>query len=151
MRLTVQRRLAADIFKRSPKKVWFDEDDLEEIKESITKADIKVMISQGAIRIKPTVGVSRGRARKIKTQKAKGLRSGHGSRKGKRTARLPKKQAWMTKIRIQRSFLKELRDKELINKSNYQMLYLRSKGGFFRSKRHIKLYIDEQKLVVSKK
>ena len=79
--------------------------------------------------------------------KRKGKRTGAGSRKGKKTARLSKKDAWMNKVRLQRKFLKELRDKELITKSDYHSLYQKSKGGFFRSKRHIKLYIDEHRLI----
>lgn len=147
MRLTVQRRLAATLFKCSGKKVWFDNDRLEDIKEAITKQDVKGLIAEGAIRAKPMTSISRGRARENKKQKAKGLRKGTGSRKGKKTARLPKKVAWMSKVRVQRAFLKELREKKIITPTVYQKLYLKSKGGFFRSKRHIKLYIEDQKLV----
>ena len=147
MRLTVQRRLAGSIMRCSPKRVWFDTERLEDIKEAITKQDLKIMIAEGAIRERPAKTVSRGRARVQAAQKAKGLRRGVGSRKGKKTARLSKKRSWINKIRIQRIFLKLLRAKELIEPKIYQNLYLKSKGGFFRSKRHIKLYIDDQKLV----
>ena len=147
MKLTVQKRLAAAIFKCSQKRVWFDEDRLSDIKESITKQDLKGLIAEGAIRLKPQTSISRGRARKTMRQKAKGLQKGSGSRKGGLKARTPKKAKWMAKIRVQRKFLKELRGKGMIPTSTYQNLYLKSKGGFFRSKRHIKLYIDEHKLV----
>lgn len=56
----------------------------------------------------------------------------------------------MTKIRTQRVFIKDLRDKNLINVTNYRELYRKSKGGFFRNKRHIKLYIQENKLINKK-
>ena len=150
MRLTIQKRLAAAVMKCSANRVWFDEDRLDDIKESITKQDIKSLIIEGVIREKPIKGTSRGKVRVNKQQKAKGLRKGHGSRKGKHTARIKKKISWINRIRIQRRFLKELRDKSLVTRSIYQMLYLRSKGGFFRSKRHIKLFIDEKKLAISK-
>lgn len=146
MKLAVQKRLAATLFKCSQKRVWFDEDRLSDIKEAITKQDIKGLIVEGVIRLKPETSISKGRARKIKTQKAKGLQKGKGSRKGGLKARTPKKKAWMSKIRVQRRFLKELRDKGHIPRNTYQNLYLKSKGGFFRSKRHIKLYIDEHDL-----
>ena len=42
--------------------------------------------------------------------------------------------------------MKYLREKEIIEKKVYRDLYLKSKGGFFRSKRHLKLYIDEHGL-----
>ena len=86
-------------------------------------------------------------SRKTALQKRKGKRKGAGSKKGKKTARLSKKDAWTGRIRIQRRFLKELRDKGIITKNDYHSLYLKSKGGFFRSKRHIKLYIEERGLV----
>ena len=48
--MKTQKRLAAYILKCSPKKVKFDETKLEEIKEAITKADIRGLIAQGIIR-----------------------------------------------------------------------------------------------------
>lgn len=147
MNLPVQKRLAAEILKVSKKKIWVDPARLEEAKEAITKANVKKLISTGVIRTKPAKNTSRGRARKIKTQKSKGKRKGSGSRKGKRTARLSKKESWMGKVRVQRKFLKELKDKKIVDSKVYRSLYIKSKGGFFRSKRHIKLYIEEHKLV----
>lgn len=142
--LKTQKRLAAQILKCSPKRVWFDPNRLDEIKEGITKFDIRNLVKDNAIKEKPVRATSRSGARRRILQKRKGRRKGSGSRKGKRTARLPKKKGWMNKIRLMRRFLKELRDKGLITKRDYRALYLKAKGGFFRSKRHIKLYIEEQ-------
>ncbi len=150
MRLTIQKRLAASILKCSEKRVWFDQESLEEIKEAITKVDIKGLINKGIIGSKPAKGISRGRARKAKEQKAKGRRSGKGKRKGTQKARNPQKKAWMNKIRSQRELIKELRDKDIITTGSYRTLYNKSKGGFFRSKRHIKLFIEENKLAKKK-
>ena len=147
MKLKLQKRLAADIQGCSEKRILFDKARLEDIKEAITKLDIRSLISDGAIKEKPVKGVSRVRARKTALQKRKGKRKGAGSKKGKSTARLTKKEAWIRKIRIQRKFLKELRDKGLVNKNSYHSLYSKSKGGFFRNKRHIKLYIEERGLI----
>ena len=146
MKLPVQKRLAAALFKCSEKRVWFDEDRLDDIKEAITKQDVKVLISEGVIRLKPVKSISRGRARKTKTQKSKGLRKGHGSRKGGSNARMTQKAKWMLKVRVQRAFLRLLRDKGLVTQSQYRKLYRKSKGGFFRSKRHIKIYAEEHNL-----
>lgn len=146
MELTLQKRLAAQIMKCSEKKIVLDSSRLDEIKEAITKVDIRNLIKQGAIIRKPKIGVSRVRARKIKIQKSKGQRKGHGSRKGKLTAREPKKQRWMAHVRLQRSFIKELKEKSIIEDKIYRNLYSKVGGGFFRSKRHIKLYINEHKL-----
>lgn len=146
MELTVQRRLAAQLLKCSPKRVVFAQDSLESIKESITKADIRALINSGIITKRPVTSISQGRIRKAKIQKSKGRRKGPGSRKSAIKARVGK-QTWIDKVRLQREFIQELRDKELITTASYRMLYQKTKGGFFRNKRHIKLFIDEKGLI----
>jgi len=146
MNLTTQKRLSADIFGCSPKKVWFDSSRLEDIKGAITKVDIRSLMKQNVIMQKPDRGVSRGRARKVHVQKVKGRRKGHGSRQGKQTSRLPRKLVWINKIRAQRELLNILKDKNVIDKKTFRMLYLKAKGGFFRSRRHIKVYLEEHGL-----
>ncbi|MCF7861120.1 50S ribosomal protein L19e [Candidatus Woesearchaeota archaeon] len=146
MKLKIQKRLAAQMLKRSQKKVKLDPTQLTEIKEAITKKDVKDLIDDKIIKGIPKRGVSRARARKNEEQKAKGRRKGIGSRKGKQTARTPKKAAWMAKVRSQRNFLKTLKEKEIVDNPTYRNLYTKVGGGFFRSQRHIKLYITEHKL-----
>ncbi len=150
MKLTTQKRLAMQVLNVGRNKVLFDKDRLDEIKEAITKADIRSLISNNAIRAKPKIGTSRVRARKRITQRRKGRQKGEGKRKGKRTARLSRKEAWMISIRNQRELLKKLKEKELISPQIYRSLYKKSKGGFFRSRRHIKLYLQEHNLVTKK-
>lgn len=146
MQIRIQKRLAARILKSSKNDIWLDPNRLEEIKEAITKADITSLIKDKAIKGKKIRGISRGRARKRNIQKSKGRRRGSGSIKGGKHARLTKKQGWINHIRVQRSFLQNLRDKGVIDKSSYRSLYMKSKGGFFRSKRHIKIYMQEHKI-----
>ena len=57
----------------------------------------------------------------------------------------------MNMIRKQRAFLQELKEKKMLSTKTYRMLYQKAKGGFFRSKNHIKLYINEQSLIEKKK
>ena len=149
MKLKIQKKLAAKIFKGSIKRVRFDEGRLSEIKEAITKYDIKALIADHAITQIPKRGVSRGRARDAHVQKTKGRHRGQGSRKGKKTARSPAKRNWINKIRLMRVFLSELKEKGLITNATFRELYLKSKGGFFRSRRHLKIYITENKLVTT--
>lgn len=151
MRLTLQKRIAANVLKCSEKRVSFDPARLEDIKEAITKTDIRLLIGEGAIKEKAKQGVSRVRANKRKIQKRKGLRKGEGCRKGKATAREPKKRAWMKKIRAQRKFLKNLKINGLIKPRDYKPLYNKSKGGFFRNIKHIKLYLSEHNLFLESK
>ena len=151
MKLDVQKRIAASMLKCSPKRVVLDTSRLSDIKEAITKVDINSLIKEGVITVKPIKGISRVNARKRAIQRSKGRQKGFGKRKGKKGARLPKKLVWMNKIRTQRGFIKELKDKDLITTKNYRALYQKVKGGYFRSKRHVKLYLDEKKLVQKKK
>ncbi|MCM2325579.1 MAG: 50S ribosomal protein L19e, partial [Candidatus Woesearchaeota archaeon] len=92
-------------------------------------------------------GVSRSRAKKAHAQKLKGRRKGAGSRKGKQGAREESKRAWINKVRLQRTFFKELKEQKKVTPEVYKDLYRKSKGGFFRSIRHVKLYITEHKLM----
>jgi len=146
MRLSSQKRLAAKVLKVGESRVQFDNSKLSEIKEAITKIDIKNLILKGFIKAKPTTGTSKSRAKKLKTQKRKGRRQGTGSRKGTPASRLPKKRRWILKVRVQRGFIKVLKLKDKITNATYRNLYKRIKGNYFRSKRHIKLYLEEHNL-----
>lgn len=145
--LNTQKKLAGKLLKCSPKKVRFDHESLNDIKESITKMDLKGLISKNIIVRKPIHSKSRVRARKKLNQKKKGLRKGRGSRKGTANARLNRKTEWINRIRKQRNLLKSLRDKELITKTNFRLLSNKAKGGFFRSLKHLKIYLEENKLI----
>lgn len=146
MRLTSQRRISAQILKIGKNKVHFDKEKLSEIKEAITKADIRSLINKKIIKAKPVKGTSKGRARKLKRQKAKGRRKGPGSREGKKTARFPRKKKWMQKVRTQRKLIKLLRERKIITPKIYRDLYKKVTGNFFRSRRHIRLYLEEHDL-----
>ena len=143
--LQTQKRIAGSVLKAAPKRVRFDPSRLNDIKAAITKTDIKTLINQGVIGVIPKKGVSRGRAKHVAKQRSKGLRKGPG-KEGKATARNPSKAAWMSKVRAQRDFIKELREKKIVSNETYRELYTKSKGGFFRNVRHIKIYMNEQNL-----
>ncbi|HZX45323.1 MAG TPA: 50S ribosomal protein L19e [Candidatus Nanoarchaeia archaeon] len=144
MKLDNQKRLAAQVLKCSKKRIKFDTESLGDIKEAITKADIRRLIIGNIIWKENAVGVSRVRARKRIIQRRKGKQKGEGSRKGSRNARLSFKEEWINKVRAQRELLRSLLDRKAINRQLFRELYLKSKGGFFRSRRHIKLYLEER-------
>jgi len=146
MKMDVQKRLAAAIYGCSEKRVKFDTERLAEIKEAITKVDIKGLINDKAISKKPVKGVSKARSRVQKKQKKSGRRKGQGSRKGKANARAADKLTWINQIRVQRELLKKMRENNHITKDVYRELYEKAKGGFFRSKKHLKLHIEERHL-----
>ena len=150
MNLKNKRLIAARILKVGLDRVWFDPTKGAEIKEAITRDDIRKLISNGTILVKQKQGISRGRVRKVLLQKRKGRRSGPGSKKGKITSRLGRKEAWVSRIRAQRNLFYELLEKGKISNESYGHLRAKAKGGFFRSRRHIKLYLTEHALWVKK-
>ena len=147
MELKLQKRLAASLLKVGINKIKFDPEKQAEIKDAITKSDIRKLIGQKVIAVKDVNEQSRYRARLNLMQKRKGRRQGIGTRKGKKTARLSGKSVWINKIRIQRSLLKTLKNKNLLTSKIYRGLYNKSKGGFFRSERHLKIYLEEHKIL----
>ncbi len=148
MKLDTQKQLAASILKCSEKRVRFLIDRLEDVSEAITKEDMRGLIKDGVVYKVQKKGISHVRANKRLVQRRKGRQKGHGSRKGKRTAREPRKLTWMNKVRAQRNHLKTLRENKEISGRDFRDLYAKSKGGFFRSKRHINLYIEENNMRV---
>lgn len=150
MKLNVQKQIAARTLNCSPKRVKFDTTALAEIKEAITKSDIRKLINNGKIQKIQEKGVSRARANKIRIQKSKGRRKGHGSRKGGKKARTPAKALWIARIRLQRKYMGALRKSGSIANDTYRDIYKKAKGGFFRSKRHLEVYLKDHNLVLKK-
>lgn len=147
MNLRLQKKLAARILKTSESKVAFDTNSLSQIKDAITGNDVKALIMKNIITKKDVNLQSKVRARKNLVQKKKGRRKNSGSRKGSKNSRTPRKTQWVRKVRVQREFLKSIHDSELIDSKTYKEMYLKSKGGFFRSKRHLKIYMEERDLI----
>jgi len=151
MDLKLQKKLAADVLKCSPKRVKFDKNRLDEISEALTRTDIRMLASDKAITRKNKLKVSPHRRKHQLKQKRKGRGKGLGSRKGTPSSRKSSKQKWVEAVRIQRKFLKELRAKKLIKEENYRNIIRKIKGGFFRSRRHIKIYLNEHDIFITKK
>ena len=145
--MKLQKNLAAKVMKVSRSRVKISSENKDAIKEAITKYDIRKLIRDKAIRILPLRGNSKVRARQRKLQKRKGRRRGLGVRKGKASARQNPKRLWINKIRAQRKLLSELKSKKLIENKDYHILYRKAKGGFFRSVKHIKMYVKENDML----
>ncbi len=146
MKLTNQKRLAADIMKIGKSRVWINPERVEDVEEVITRAEIRGLINDGVIQALPKKGISRGRARARQIKKKKGRRRGHGSRSGGKTSLLSKKKRWAIKIRAIRKRLKVLVDSRVIQRSTYRRLYLLSKGGVFDNVRQVEQYIEANQL-----
>ena len=146
-----QRRMSALLLKCGANRVWMDHDQLEEIAKAVTKDDIRLLIIGKAIRSRQKKGISSGRKKFNMLQKKKGRRRGHGSRKGAKYARFPKKELWIKTIRPIRIYLRQLRDEKKINKSIYRKYYMKAKGGEFRSKHHLKTHLISDEILKEEK
>ncbi len=144
MKLDTKKRLAADILKAGVNRVWIDPARAVDVSSAITRDDIKGLIRQGAIKVKPERGISRGRLRSRSLKRKVGRRGGPGTRKGASGARTPRKANWIKTVRPLRFRLSELRKEGVVGQGEYRKLYLMIKGGSFRSKAHLDSYLKEK-------
>ena len=138
MQITNQKRLAAKLLKCGVHRDWINPEYLDQVSSAVQTDDIREFIDEGWIKAKPIKGTSRVRARARLEQKRKGRRKGHGKRAGTANARNPRKNRWMRTISSQRRVLKELREDETIEPSQYRRYYLKAKGGSYRSIAHMR-------------
>ncbi len=144
MDVKFQRRVAAELLKCGENRVWIDPNALDEVKDAVTKDDVRNLIKRGLIKKRPINGTSRVRANYLRQQKEKGRRKGHGSRKGKKYARYPRKLRWIKTIRPIRKTLRDLRDGGKIDRSTYRRFYLLAKGGVFKSRNHLLTHLRDE-------
>jgi large subunit ribosomal protein L19e len=145
--LSNQKRIASKVLDCGVHRVWMDPEASEDIAVAITREDIRGLIANGTIKAVRAKGVSRGRARVRDAKRKYGHRKGHGSRKGKKGARNPRKEQWIKKIRALRKRLKELRADGSLDKTVYCKLYRKAKGGEYRSLSHLDSHLESQKLI----
>lgn len=139
---SLQKRLAAEILKVGESRVWLDPTKTKDIESAITKADIRRLIQKGYIKALPE---------KLKRPKEKiKKRRGPGSRKGSKFAKVPKKRRWIATVRPLRRMLRELKTSGQIDNRTYRKLYLLVKGGMFRSRAHLKIYLEQHGLLKKK-
>jgi len=133
------RRLAAEILKVGESKVWLDPTKIEEIEKAATKADIRRLIEKGYIKVR------KEKLKKPKEKKKK--RRYEGSKKGKKYSIVPRKRRWVNLVRSLRGFARELKEKGKIDNKTYKLVRKWIKGGMFKSRAHMKLYLEQHKLI----
>ncbi len=69
--LQLQKRIAASVLKVGLNKVWFDPTRISEIREAITREDVKELIKEKVIKKKPVKGVKRRAGKKRQKRKKK--------------------------------------------------------------------------------
>jgi len=149
MDTSYQKRIAAKVLKRSPKRVKVAQN--KDIEEALTRNDVRHLIVKGLITKKEKKGTSRVEANKKAIQKKKGRGKGRGTRSGKRYSLSSRKNGWIKTVRAQRALLKELREKGQVDKGVYGIMYKRSKGGEFRSRKHMLAYLRDNGFLKGRK
>jgi large subunit ribosomal protein L19e len=132
--LANKKALAARTLKVGKKRIYFNSDNFTEIKEAITKQDIRDLYSEGVIKIKPLKG-----RRKIKRRKTK-----RGPGKVKKTINR-RKQTYVKITRKLRVYLKELKRIGAIENTFYIKLRKKIRMRDFKSKAHLKEYLKDHK------
>ena len=138
---SLQKRMAASILKVGESKIWLDPTKTKDLEAAITKNDIRKFIKKGYIK---------ATAVKIKMRKIKKRRKGMGSRKGSKHSIVTAKRKWISTVRPLRRMLKELRSSNQIDNQTYRKLYMLVKGGTFRSRNHMRIYLEQHGLVKKK-
>lgn len=136
---SLQKRLASQILKVGQSKIWLDPENKKDMAAAITKADVRKLIMKGMIKV-------RADTPSIKQKRKKGKRK-KGSRRGSKHAIVTAKTKWITTVRALRGMLKDLKIKGQLDNQTYRKLYMLVKGGMFRSRSHLRIYIEQHHLL----
>jgi large subunit ribosomal protein L19e len=132
MKLDTKKHLAARTLKVGIRRISFNQARLEEIKEAITKQDIKDLLNDKAITIKEISG--------RKTIKKRKTRRRVGSKKQNVKS---KKRIYMTITRKLRSYLSYLKKVGKIDLEKFTQLRKEIRASSFKSLSHLKDRIKE--------
>ncbi len=145
MKIETARRLAADYFKSGISRVWIDPNNVEEVTDAATRADIRALTKKGIIQLQNAKGNSSARLKKRIVQRSKERRRGPGSIRGTRNARFPRKTRWIKTIRALRSELRKVRDETSMDSKNYRAYYRVIKSGTIKSRAQLRTHISSSK------
>jgi large subunit ribosomal protein L19e len=134
MNLAKKKQLAAALLNVGKNKIKFASDKLPEIKEAITKQDIRDLYKEGFITIKATVGKRKKTKRKT--------RIGPGKI---RTKVKNRKRDYIRITRKLRNYLRELKNRGEIDNESYWEIRKKIKRRYFKSKAYLKEYLEDIK------
>lgn len=134
MNLGKKKELAARTLGVGKARVFFVHANVNEIKEAITKQDIRELYKSGAIKIKEIKG------RKTNERKSKRKSAGN-VRKNVNT----RKREYIIITRKLRKYISELRSQGKINDEFYKELRKRIRNKEFKSKANMKAFVEENK------
>lgn len=126
-----KRDLAARTLKVGKERIHFVRERLDEIKEAITKQDIKQLVEEGAIKIKPVKGRRTNTKRKNKR--------GKGKIKKKINTR---KQDYVKMTRKLRNYVKSLKNQGKLTSEEVKEIRKGIRNRQFKSRANLKIYIE---------
>ena len=142
--LKAKKRLAARVTGVGVHRIRFDTDHLDDVADAITRENIRSLITANTIRIKSFTGTSKGRAHAKKAQKNK-RGTTQGAKKGRKGARVGKKEVYVAKVRALRRLLKIAKDRKDLTNPEFWILYKKVGGNTVRNKAHLRTLMDEIK------
>lgn len=133
MNLVKKKKLAEKTLKAGKNRIVFVESRLNEIKEVITKQDIRDLFSEGAIKIKEISGRRKNAKKKRKRGPGK-IRKNVNKRK----------QEYVILTRKLRAYVSSLKSMGKLNAEEVKELRKKIRDSSFRSKAHMKDYLKGQ-------
>ncbi len=136
MKLEGKKQLVERTFGVGKSRILFNQKRLAEVKEAITKQDIRDLVADGAIIIKEISGTLARKKRKTRR------RAGSIKVKVRRS-----KKDYISLTRKLRRYLSDLKEKSKISQSDFENLRKQIRASEFRSLTHMKERIAEQSQV----
>ena len=140
--LKTKKRLVSRVVGVGLDRIKFDPERSDDIADAITRDNIRGLITAGIITIKAAKGTSRGRSKFKKAQKGK-RGTTTGSKKGRKGARVGKKEVYVKKVRALRYRLRIAKDRKEITNPEFWSLYRKVSGNTVRNSAHLRSLIEE--------
>ena len=142
--LKAKKRLASRVIGVGVHRIRFDTDHLDDVADAITRENIRSLVTANTITVKSFTGTSKGRAHKKKAQRKK-RGTTQGSKRGRKGARVGKKEVYVAKVRSLRRLLKIAKDRKDLTNPEFWALYKRVGGNTVRNKAHLRALMEEIK------
>lgn len=126
MKLDKKKKLAAKVLDVGIGRILFNPARLQDIKEAITRQDIKDLVKDKAIKAKPITGKQKKKKRKTRKHA------------GKIKKKVQDKREYIHKIRKMRAYLSSLRTAGRLSSKEYLKLRRYAKSGVFTDLKHLK-------------